>query len=152
VGPRAGLHAVVNRKIPIPCRDTNPRSSSPTNLYERQVSSVSIVTRLCAEDLGSSSRRDISLFAPAFKPILGSSQPPNQWLPGLSLGVERPGHEAGHSRPSSGEVENAWSCTPTSPTCHLDVVLKLRNGYDFMVWYLVKDRDNLNFVTYQCEL
>jgi hypothetical protein len=29
VGPRAGLDAVVKRKIPSPCRDSNPRSSSP---------------------------------------------------------------------------------------------------------------------------
>jgi len=27
--PRAGLHAVVKRKIPSPCRDSNPRSSCP---------------------------------------------------------------------------------------------------------------------------
>jgi hypothetical protein len=29
VGPRAGLDAVVKRKIPSPCRDSNPRSCSP---------------------------------------------------------------------------------------------------------------------------
>jgi hypothetical protein len=29
VGPRADLEAVVKRKIPSPCRDWNPRSSSP---------------------------------------------------------------------------------------------------------------------------
>jgi hypothetical protein len=29
VGYRAGLDAVVKRKIPSPCRDSNPRSSSP---------------------------------------------------------------------------------------------------------------------------
>jgi hypothetical protein len=29
VGRRAGLDAVVKRKIPSPCRDSNPRSSSP---------------------------------------------------------------------------------------------------------------------------
>jgi hypothetical protein len=29
VGPRAGLDAVVKRKIPSPCRDSKPRSSSP---------------------------------------------------------------------------------------------------------------------------
>jgi hypothetical protein len=28
VGPRAGLNAVVKRKIPIPCRDKNVQSSS----------------------------------------------------------------------------------------------------------------------------
>jgi hypothetical protein len=29
MGPRAGLDAVVNRKIPSPYRDLNPRSSLP---------------------------------------------------------------------------------------------------------------------------
>jgi hypothetical protein len=29
VGPRAGLDAVMKRKIPNPCRDLNTRSSSP---------------------------------------------------------------------------------------------------------------------------
>jgi len=29
VGPRAGLDAVVRRKIPSPYRDSNPQSSSP---------------------------------------------------------------------------------------------------------------------------
>jgi hypothetical protein len=29
VGPRTGLDAVVKRKIPSPCWDSNPRSSSP---------------------------------------------------------------------------------------------------------------------------
>jgi hypothetical protein len=29
VGLKAGLDAVVERKIPIPCRDSNPLSSSP---------------------------------------------------------------------------------------------------------------------------
>jgi len=29
VGPRGGLDAVVKRKIPSSCRDSNPRSSSP---------------------------------------------------------------------------------------------------------------------------
>jgi hypothetical protein len=29
VGPKAGLETVMKRKIPSPCRDSNPRSSSP---------------------------------------------------------------------------------------------------------------------------
>jgi hypothetical protein len=32
VGPRAGLDAVVKRKIPSPYRDSTPESSSPTEL------------------------------------------------------------------------------------------------------------------------
>jgi hypothetical protein len=37
---------------------------------------------------------------------LGPTQPPIQWVPGVfSLGVKRPGREAGHSPPSSAEVK-----------------------------------------------
>jgi hypothetical protein len=40
--------------------------------------------------------------------LLGSTQPPIQWVPvALSLGVKRPRREADHSRPSSAEVK-AW--------------------------------------------
>jgi hypothetical protein len=47
----------------------------------------------------------------------------------LSLGVKQPGHAIDHSLPSSAEVKNVWSYTFTPP-------------YLFMVWYLVKHRDN----------
>jgi len=37
---------------------------------------------------------------------LGPIQHPIQWVPGShSLGVKQPGHEAGHSPPSSAEVK-----------------------------------------------
>jgi hypothetical protein len=63
----------------------------------------------------------------------GTTQPPIQWVPGgLSLGVKRPGREAGHSPPSSAEVKNAWSYTSTPQ-------------YVFMAWCLVKHRDSFNF-------
>jgi hypothetical protein len=39
------------------------------------------------------------------RPVLGSTQPTIQWVPGsLSLGVKRPGHEADHSPAFSAEV------------------------------------------------
>jgi hypothetical protein len=39
-------------------------------------------------------------------PALGPTQPPIQWVPrALSLGVKRPGREADHSPPSSGDVK-----------------------------------------------
>jgi hypothetical protein len=39
------------------------------------------------------------------RPALESTQPPTQWVPGaLSPGVKRPGHEAGHSPPTSAEL------------------------------------------------
>jgi hypothetical protein len=54
-------------------------------------------------------------------------------VPGtLPLGVKRPGREADHSPPSSAKVKNAWSYTSTPK-------------YVFMVWCLVKHRDNFTF-------
>jgi hypothetical protein len=43
-----------------------------------------------------------------FRPALGPTQPPVQWVPGvLSPGVKaRPGRDTDHSPPSSAEVEN----------------------------------------------
>ena len=38
------------------------------------------------------------------RPAMGPTQPPVQWLPGLSRGKERPGHDADPSRPSSAVV------------------------------------------------
>jgi hypothetical protein len=50
-------------------------------------------------------------FAAAFMAVLGSTQPPIQWVPGvLSPGIKRPGHEADHPPPTA-EVKNAWSYT-----------------------------------------
>jgi hypothetical protein len=52
--------------------------------------------------------------ASAFRPVLGLTQPPIQWIPGvLSLWIKRPGREVRHSHPSSAEVKNVWSSTPT---------------------------------------
>jgi len=46
---------------------------------------------------------------------LWHTQPHIQWVPGaLSLGVKRPGREAGRSPPSSAEVKNAWRYTSIS--------------------------------------
>jgi hypothetical protein len=64
---------------------------------------------------------------------LGPTQPPIQWVSwALSLGVKQPGHEADHSPPCSAEVKNVWHYTSTPQ-------------YIFMVWYLVKHRDNFTF-------
>jgi hypothetical protein len=66
---------------------------------------------------------------------------PIQWVSGaLCLGIKRPGFEADHSPPSSGEVKNARSYTPTPQ-------------YVFMAWCLVKYRDNFTFsFTYQMNI
>jgi hypothetical protein len=41
--------------------------------------------------------------------VLGSHQPPVQWIPR----VKRPGREADHSHPTSAEVKNTWIFTST---------------------------------------
>jgi len=40
------------------------------------------------------------------RPALRPTQPPVQWVPGLSGGKVRPGHDADPSPPSSAEVKN----------------------------------------------
>jgi hypothetical protein len=85
--------------------------------------------------LGFDSRRELGifLFTTVSRTALGSTQPPIQWVAGtLSLGVKRPGREAGHSPPPSAEVKNAWSYISTPQ-------------YVFMAWCLVKYRDNLTY-------
>jgi hypothetical protein len=58
--------------------------------------------------LGFDSQRGLGifLFTIASGTAPGPTQPPVQWVSGtLSLGVKRPGREADHSPPSSGEVK-----------------------------------------------
>jgi hypothetical protein len=62
----------------------------------------------------------IFLFTTVFRPALGTTQPPIQWVPG-----KRPGREADHSSPSSTDVKIAWSCTSTPQ-------------YVFMTWFSFK--------------
>ena len=40
------------------------------------------------------------------RPALWPTQPPVQWVPGLSRGKERPGHDADPTPPSSAVVKN----------------------------------------------
>jgi hypothetical protein len=48
------------------------------------------------------------LFITVSRSVLGSTQPPIQWVPGtLSPEVSRPGREADHSPPSRADVKNA---------------------------------------------
>jgi len=61
---------------------------------------------------------------------------PIQWvLEALSPGVKWPGCETDHSPPSGAEVKNVWHYT-SSPQ------------YIFIVWCLVKHRDNFTFNLY----
>jgi hypothetical protein len=85
--------------------------------------SVSVVTRLRAGGLGFDFRKRLGvfLFATAYRPALGPTQPRIQWA--LSPTVKRPGREADHSPPSSAAVKNVWSCASISPSRLHGVVL-----------------------------
>jgi hypothetical protein len=49
-------------------------------------------------------------FAAAFRPKMGLTQPPTQYVSGaLTSGVKWPGCEADHSPPSNSEVKKSWS-------------------------------------------
>jgi hypothetical protein len=55
-------------------------------------------------------------FATASGPVLGSTQPPIQWVSGaFTPRVKRPEREADHSSPSRAEIKNPWSYTSSSP-------------------------------------
>jgi hypothetical protein len=55
----------------------------------------------------------IRLFCTPSRPILGPTQPPNQWVSGaLSAWVKRKWREANHSPPSSTEVKNGGAIPP----------------------------------------
>jgi len=64
---------------------------------------VGIATGYGQDSQGMESRcgRD---FPHPFRPALWPTQPPVQWVPGLSRGKERPGHDADPSPPSSSVV------------------------------------------------
>jgi hypothetical protein len=54
------------------------------------------------------------LFSTSSRPVLGSTQPPIQWLPGtLSPWVKRQGREADNSPQSGAQVKKMWIYTST---------------------------------------
>jgi hypothetical protein len=75
-------------------------------------SSVGIVTGygLDGPRIESRWRRD---FSHTSRPALRPTQPPVQWVPGLSQGEKRPGRGADHPPYSSVEVKKEWSYTST---------------------------------------
>jgi len=78
-------------------------------------SSVGIATRYGLNGQGIESwwGRD---FPHASRPVLGPTQPPIQWLPGLSRGVKRPGRDVDHPPPSSAEVKEKVELYLYSPS------------------------------------
>jgi hypothetical protein len=64
------------------------------------------------------------LFSKSSRPAVGSTQSPNQLVPGaLSSGVKRPGREVDHSPQTRAEVKRMWICTFHSPIRLHGVVL-----------------------------
>jgi hypothetical protein len=49
------------------------------------------------------------------RPAPGPTQPPVQWVPGLSWGYRRSGRDADHTPPSRAEVKKELSYTSTHP-------------------------------------
>jgi hypothetical protein len=98
-------------------RDT-PSINFSHQSAKSQDSSVTIAAELQAERTGFDSRqgqRSIP-FATSSRPAVEPIQRRIQWVPGaLSPGIKQQGHEADHSPPSSAEVKNEWSYTPTPP-------------------------------------
>jgi hypothetical protein len=83
--------------------------------------------------IGVPGRMGVFLFTTLSRLALGPTQPVIQWVPGaLSLGVKQPGHEAGHSPPSSAKVKNAWRYISTPQ-------------YAFRAWCSVKSTETTFF-------
>jgi hypothetical protein len=83
--------------------------SSPDIVSLFIITSSSYRDWLRAERVGRSrspGRVNSFLFSTSSRPVLGSTQPPIQWVPtALSPEVKRPGREADHSPPTSAEVK-----------------------------------------------
>jgi hypothetical protein len=78
---------------------------------------VSIATGYGLHDRGVGVRVPVILRISSMssRPILGSTQPPIERVPGaLSSGVKLPGREADHSPPATAEVKKMWIYISTS--------------------------------------
>ena len=74
-------------------------------------SSVSVATCTELDGLGIESRLGRN-FPHSSRPALGPTQPPIQWVPGLSRGVKRPGRGVDHPPPSSADVKERVQLYP----------------------------------------
>jgi pimeloyl-ACP methyl ester carboxylesterase len=83
--------------------------------------------------LGFDYRQGYGIFLSAFRPALGPTQSPTQWVvEAISLGVKRERREGDHLPPSSVETMNAWSYTSTPPIRLHGLVLT--SGQDTSSW------------------
>jgi hypothetical protein len=99
---------------------------------------------VCRPVLDFDSRRGLGifLFSTVYRPALGPTHPPIEWVTAaLYVGLKRQGREANHPPPSSAEVKNKWSYTSIPQ-------------YVFRSWCLIKHRDNFTFlpVRYSAQL
>jgi hypothetical protein len=114
-------------------------------------SSVSITHGYGLVDWGFTSQHGLRIFlfpTAVSTPILGTTQPPVQWVSRtLSVEVKRPGREADHSPPSSAEVNNAWSYTFTPPIRLHGLVFSEAQGQLHLYLYGSDIQSSLNFTS-----
>jgi hypothetical protein len=84
--------------------------------YERsRYSAVGITTGRQRTRSSSPGGGEIFLFSTSSGPVLGPTQSPIKWIPGIFPGVKRPRSEADHLPPTSAEVKKTWVYTSTRP-------------------------------------
>jgi hypothetical protein len=98
--------------LPITCIGSYPVNSLPSSI------SAGIATSYWADDRGFGVKSPDGVknfhFSMSFRPALGSTQPPIQWVLGiLSPWAKRPSRDAKHSPPTSVEVKKTWVYTST---------------------------------------
>lgn len=111
----------------------------PNIFYWRLDSVVGTIARLQGLDEPRFAFRrgwKIFLFLRTSWPVLGSTQPPSQRVPGvLSPGIKRLGLAADHSPPSSAEVKSKWSYSATVPVC---LHAEYRDSFTFNIFFKSK--------------
>jgi hypothetical protein len=96
-----------------------------------QLSGIALGYGVDDQGFGSQQGQGIFIFSTVYRPALGPTQHPNQWVPEtLSLGVKQSEHEADHSFPSSAKVKMHGAITPLPQ-------------YAFMLWCSVKAQGHL---------
>ena len=113
--PQTSLNLFLNRILI--CYKVVPKYLISSTLSSGPGSVVGIVTGYGLDGLVIKSwwRRD---FPHLSRPALGPTQPPVQWIPGLSQGKERLGCDADPSPPSSAMVKEEYSYTSTPRMGH----------------------------------